>query len=532
MGGVLVLVVLVQLGEAQYSKAVSVPEHGSCQTITIPLCTDLAYNQTILPNLLGHSSQEDAGLEVHQFYPLVQVRCSADLRFFLCSMYAPVCTVLDRAIAPCRSLCEQARRGCEALMNRFGFQWPERLRCENFPVHGAGEICVGQNTSNPEPDPTTPPPSSATDQAFTCPPQLQVTPDLGFRFLGVKDCGAPCEASRPGGLMYFWPEELKFGRLWVGIWSSLCCASSLFTVLSFLLDTSRFPYPQRPIVFLSGCYFMVGLVYAVGFLLEDSVACVDASTAGGFRVVAQGAALDGCTFLFVTLYFFGMASALWWVILSLAWFLSAGMKWGPEAIEAKSRCFHLTVWAGSAAKTAAVLATGQVDGDLLTGVCYVGVSSVDALRDFVLAPLSVYLLISTSFLLAGFVALVRIRIVMKQGGAKTEQLEKLMVRIGVFAVLYTVPAAIVVACHSYELAFRRRWEETWRRQTCERFGVPCPSGRSAPLTPDFTVFMVKYLMTMMVGITSGFWVWSGKTLRSWRRFSQILCSYNQDESAV
>ncbi|OXB64280.1 UNVERIFIED_CONTAM: hypothetical protein H355_002543 [Colinus virginianus] len=123
----------------QDDKAISVPDHGFCQPISIPLCTDIAYNQTILPNLLGHTNQEDAGLEVHQFYPLVKVQCSAELKFFLCSMYAPVCTVLEQAIPPCRSLCERARQGCEALMNKFGFQWPERLRCENFPVHGAAQ---------------------------------------------------------------------------------------------------------------------------------------------------------------------------------------------------------------------------------------------------------------------------------------------------------------------------------------------------------------------------------------------------------
>ncbi|XP_010725824.1 frizzled-1-like, partial [Meleagris gallopavo] len=117
------------------------------QPISIPLCTDIAYNQTIMPNLLGHTNQEDAGLEVHQFYPLVKVQCSAELKFFLCSMYAPVCTVLEQALPPCRSLCERARQGCEALMNKFGFQWPDTLRCEKFPVHGAGELCVGQNAS-------------------------------------------------------------------------------------------------------------------------------------------------------------------------------------------------------------------------------------------------------------------------------------------------------------------------------------------------------------------------------------------------
>ncbi|XP_070814132.1 frizzled-7-A-like [Chaetodon trifascialis] len=529
-----------QPAAAQQDKGISVPEHGFCQPISIPLCTDIAYNQTIMPNLLGHTNQEDAGLEVHQFYPLVKVQCSMDLKFFLCSMYAPVCTVLEQAIPPCRSLCERARQGCEALMNKFGFQWPERLRCENFPVHGGGEICVGQNTTDtdgPTSKPTPILPELATlplhtSQSFSCPLQLQVPPYLNYHFLGSKDCGAPCEVDKPNGLMYFREEELKFGRLWVGIWSILCCGSTLFTVLTYLVDMRRFRYPERPIIFLSGCYFMVAVAYAAGFLLEDQVVCIDKFNVDGYKMVAQGTKKEGCTILFMILYFFGMASSIWWVILSLTWFLSAGMKWGHEAIEANSQYFHLAAWAVPAVKTITILALGQVDGDLLTGVCYVGIYSVDALRGFVLAPLFVYLFIGTSFLLAGFVSLFRIRTIMKHDGTKTEKLEKLMVRIGVFSVLYTVPATVVIACHFYEQAFRPQWERTWHMQTCKRFAVPCPVGSFAPLTPDFTVFMIKYLMTMIVGITSGFWIWSGKTLQSWRRFYKRLSNGNQGETTV
>ncbi|XP_069577352.1 frizzled-7-like [Brachyistius frenatus] len=532
-----VVVVLLQRVTSQYERGISIPDHGFCQPISIPLCTDIAYNQTILPNLLGHAHQEEAGLEVHQFYPLVKVQCSPDLKFFLCSMYAPVCTVLDQAIPPCRALCERARQGCEALMNKFGFEWPERLRCENFPVHGAGEICVGQNTTDGPtsaptlnlPDLLTPPPYVRTSRPFSCPAPLRVPSYLNYRFLGVEDCGAPCE---PTGLMYFREEELKSGRLWVGTWSVLCCVSTFFTVLTYLVDPRRFRYPERPIVFLSGCSFMVALTYGAGFLLEDRVACVGRFREDGYRVAVQGARWDGCTLLFLVLYFFGAAGSTWWVVLSLSWFLSATMKWGREAIKAVSCYFHVAAWAVPALKTAAVLAAGQVDGDPLTGVCYVGISSVDALRSFVLAPLVVDLLVGTSFLLAGFVSLFRIRTAMKRDGAETQKLERLMLRIGTFGVLYTAPVAAVIGCLVYEQAVRPHWETAWRLQTCRRFAVPCPAGPPAPLTPDFTVFMVKYLMTLMVGITSGFWIWSGKTLQSWRQFYKRLSSSDQGETAV
>uniref|UniRef100_A0A8D2JDU9 Frizzled class receptor 7 n=1 Tax=Varanus komodoensis TaxID=61221 RepID=A0A8D2JDU9_VARKO len=511
-------------------KGISVPDHGFCQPISIPLCTDIAYNQTILPNLLGHTNQEDAGLEVHQFYPLVKVQCSPELRFFLCSMYAPVCTVLEQAIPPCRSLCERARQGCEALMNKFGFQWPERLRCENFPVHGAGEICVGQNTSDTSGG------GGGTGRpgggyAFSCPRQLKVPPYLGYRFLGERDCGAPCEPELPHGLMYFKEAEVRFARLLVGIWSVLCCASTLFTVLTYLVDMRRFSYPERPIIFLSGCYFMVAVAYVAGFLLEDKAVCVERFSEDGYRTVVQGTKKEGCTILFMVLYFFGMASSIWWVILSLTWFLAAGMKWGHEAIEANSQYFHLAAWAVPAIKTITILAMGQVDGDILSGVCYVGIYSVDALRGFVLAPLFVYLFIGTSFLLAGFVSLFRIRTIMKHDGTKTEKLEKLMVRIGVFSVLYTVPATIVLACYFYEQAFRETWEKTWLLQSCKSYAITCPTN-FAPMSPDFTVFLIKYLMTMIVGITTGFWIWTGKTLQSWRRFYHRLSTGSKGETAV
>lgn len=514
----------------QYEK-ISTPDHGFCQIISIPLCADIAYNQTIMPNLLGHANQEEAGLEVHQFYPLVKVQCSTELKFFLCSIYAPVCTVLEQAIPPCRALCERARRGCEALMNRFGFQWPERLRCEEFPVHGEGEICVGPNGTDADGttgpalglgEIVTLPPHVRTKPSFVCPVQLRVPAYLNYHFLGAKDCGAPCEVSLPDGLMYFDEEELQFGRLWVAIWSVLCCVSTLFTLLTYLVDKRRFEYPERPMIFLSGCSFMVAAAYVTGFLLEDKAVCVDKFTEASYRVVAQGSRNEGCTILFTVLYFFSMAGSIWWVILSLAWFLSAGMKWGAEAIGGRSPYFHLVAWAVPALTTVTVLARGQLDGDVLTGVCYVGIHSVDALRAFVLAPLVVCLLTGTLFLLAGLVALFRVHAIMKRVGAGTEKLERLMVRIGAFGVLHTVPAAIVVACCFYEQAFRPQWDRTWRMRTCQHFAVPCPAGDVAPATPDFTIFMLKYLMTLIGGMTSGFWIWSEKTLQSWHSFFKRL----------
>uniref|UniRef100_A0A3P8RWC3 FZ domain-containing protein n=1 Tax=Amphiprion percula TaxID=161767 RepID=A0A3P8RWC3_AMPPE len=82
---------------------------------------------------------DDAGLEVHQFFPLIKVQCSPHLKPFLCSVYVPKCEA-GKPQPPCRTLCEQARSGCESLMNRFGFQWPESLKCERFTTDACRKI--------------------------------------------------------------------------------------------------------------------------------------------------------------------------------------------------------------------------------------------------------------------------------------------------------------------------------------------------------------------------------------------------------
>jgi frizzled protein 1/7 len=124
-----------------------IENRSRCEAIRSGICKTVPYNMTMFPNILNHQNQEDAGLELHQFQPLVKVQCSNQLPLFLCSVYMPVCTILEEAIPPCRPLCEHARTGCAPLMNNFGFDWPEQLDCNRFPTDG---LCIAENTTEQE----------------------------------------------------------------------------------------------------------------------------------------------------------------------------------------------------------------------------------------------------------------------------------------------------------------------------------------------------------------------------------------------
>ncbi len=312
---------------------------------------------------------------------------------------------------------------------------------------------------------------------------------------------------------FFPPENRHFATFWLGVWSLLCLASTLVTVLTFLVDQKRFQYPERPIIFLSFCYLMISIGYVLRLCLgHEAIACDGALVRQGSTGPAQ------CSLVFLLLYFFGMASSLWWVVLTVTWFLAAGLKWGSEAIARYSQFYHFAAWFLPGAKALLALTFSAVDGDNIGGLCYVGGTSLLHLRLFVLGPLCVYLLLGVFFLLSGFVSLFRIRSAIKaQGEAqKTDRLEKLMVRIGVFSVLYCLPAVLVIGCHFYEQHSREAWQ---RGHNCR----PCPGSPEQPLArPEYAIFMLKYFMSLVVGITSGFWVWTGKTLLSWRHFLRRL----------
>lgn len=569
--------------------------NGRCEEITIPMCRGIGYNLTAMPNELNHDTQDEAGLEVHQFWPLVEIKCSPDLKFFLCSMYTPICLPeYTKPLPACRSVCERARAGCAPLMQQYGFSWPERMACDRLPYHGDPEnLCMEQDNrtsstgtggaaggagnggsqSSGAPAPPGPPARPTRPSKTAQPPRCKpgknqkncqhppgertrdcacrcraplvplgamgtilpgpiggvsgsisgsstsngvglagmtvsgvmpaAAPPMGIGrnviqdIAGVQDCALPCHGA------FLTTEERGFAAVWLALWSGLCAASTLVTVTTFLIDTQRFKYPERPIVFLSVCYFVVSIGYLSRSVFgHEEIACDGPALKSG----AQGP--GACVTVFLMIYFFGMASSVWWVILAFTWFLAAGLKWGNEAIASYSQYFHLVAWLAPTVQTVWAYVAGGVAGDPVAGVCTVAPEGV---RNFILAPLFVYLLLGTSFLLAGFVSLFRIRSVIKrQPGAKADKLEKLMIRIGVFSVLYTLPAGVVLACHIYESTLRDEWLSS--------LACPCRP-RARPL---YSVLMLKYFMALAVGITSGVWIWSGKTVDSWKRLWRRL----------
>ncbi|ETE59459.1 Frizzled-4, partial [Ophiophagus hannah] len=412
------------------------------------------------------------------------------LQFFLCSVYVPMCTEqINIPIGPCSGMCLSVKRRCEPVLKEFGFSWPENLNCSKFPPHndhnhmcmeGPGDEEIPLHSKAPlHPGEECQSVGSNSDQYIWVRRSLSCVLKCGY------DAGLYSRSAK------------AFTDIWMAVWASLCFISTAFTVLTFLIDSTRFSYPERPIIFLSMCYNIYSIAYIVRLTVgRERISC-DFDEAIEPVLIQEGLKNTGCAIIFLLMYFFGMASSIWWVILTLTWFLAAGLKWGHEAIEMHSSYFHIAAWAIPAVKTIVILIMRLVDADELTGLCYVGNQNLDALTGFVVAPLFTYLVIGTLFIAAGLVALFKIRSNLQKDGTKTDKLERLMVKIGVFSVLYTVPATCVIACYFYEIS---------------NWGI----FRYSADASNMAVEMLKIFMSLLVGITSGMWIWSAKTLHTWQ----------------
>ncbi|PAV59649.1 hypothetical protein WR25_21244 [Diploscapter pachys] len=478
-------------------------------------------------------NQAEANAAISTYNPLVKVKCSEDIKLFLCAAYFPVCTQIPTPLPPCRDLCLSAQQGCENLMKKFGYSWPGILDCRKFPVSG---LCVGRNQSKPASD------TPANSANFECPSTMRAV--TGSRFslqlasVKLQDCSMPCEADNQTPI-FFNSRMRRYLRIWTGAWSMGCCVCSLFTVITFLIDLDRFAYPVRPILYMALCYFAISIVYMIGVVGEDRFACGNYGSTPTQLVTQEGENV-WCSALAVAHYYFLMASSAWWVIMCLAWFLAANLKWGAESIAGLAAHFHAIAWGIPGVLSVVVLITNSVDGDVFTGICSVGNLQPAALFYFIFIPLISCLVFGVLLLMCGIWSMIRIRSYIKLQHADVDRniskLEKLMFRISAFAVIYALPTAVSALILFYQSMNMPQWIEAWYSERClrsdrEQFGFSI-SAESCPTTqndlqlsrpPEMTHFMIKYVAQLVVGITCAVWVCSSKTWSSYQRAYGILC---------
>ena len=137
------------------------------------------------------------------------------------------------------------------------------------------------------------------------------------------------------------------------------------------------------------------------------------------------------------------------------------------------------------------------------------------------------------FFILGMTSLIQIRTIMKKDGTKTDKLERLMMRIGLFSAFYTLLTSCLIACYVYEQAGLPGWTQLWQEDICRdpyflsKWQTPCryPDSRiPSTARPSIYFFLLKYFSVLTVGAVSALWLFGSKTINTWKDFfCQRIC---------
>ena len=547
------LFVIFQLVDSQ--PGIPGPDDPQCIPIDNDLCRMVGWSEGTVPNFLEQQNVRIIREESSQYLPLYDTGCSNAFLHFLCSIYYPPCfrsnvTGSEQLVIwpPCQELCDYVYCSCLSAVLELGGEWSESLRCTRFPSHRMGETCFPGNIdleffeglSLPNITGRTPPSRvmrctdfSINSTTSTMTPSTGPTLSQSISLCPIPNLAAPNGSAdqyslgqQVGCSISCDPAEL-FGvdnagnilSIVVLVFSGLGLGLCLAMLSTFLIDRSRFSYPERPIVYVTISLAMVNAVLAISSLaniVQYSFACEDQYQVVFQRLPSLNSSFKGvaCTIAAIFLYYATMASLVWWVVLMVTWLLSTTLKWAAEPITRFWFVFQVVGWGIPLIQTIFILGIQWIDGDVGTGVCFVGNLDTVSKGILVFSPTALYLLIGLTLFFVACVSLVNIHSLMKkqQDTEKVDKLQKLLVHVVLFVVLYCLPIFVLCVLYVYELIM----EETWESYVLCRYStVLCPSPSATPSSTAAAV--VKYIVWIAPSSSLLVWLLSHKTLMSWGR---------------
>ncbi|CAB3408291.1 unnamed protein product [Caenorhabditis bovis] len=337
-----------------------------CQPITHEMCIDLPYNLTSFPNMVGEENYKDASESISTYKALLSVVCSEQLKFFLCSVYFPMCNEkIAQSIGPCRPLCLSVKEKCLPVLEGFGFSWPDAIRCEKFPLeNNRDKMCM--KGPNEEGTIQHEKPVELFDETNDKLVARHCTIDEVF----VKKSGK-CVPLCTGTQRIAQVERDAATKLLL----FLASCSVILTLLStFIVIISRFgalnTIADVSLFFASVSFAVSAVVYIFSISFREQVSCTDYTH--HLLFVIGGLSHVPCSSVGSLIYYSSTCGRFWWLLLCFTW--NRATRTSQMLEEATSR-IHMLVWGIPLGPLMLALLAMSISANPLTGICMVGASS-------------------------------------------------------------------------------------------------------------------------------------------------------------
>ncbi|XP_077516954.1 smoothened, frizzled class receptor isoform X2 [Amblyomma americanum] len=487
---------------------------AKCEPLINATCfgVPLPYSHTTVELVNDSSSQFEIQERLELWQGLRQIpRCWAVVQPLLCAVYRPRCA--DGLVTlPSHETCRLVRGFCRITTRGVPDQWPFFLRCQQEGTFSSG--CkdsmreIKFNTSG------------------RCAAPLVGTPRETSWYPEVEGCGIGCRHP------LLTEDERTSMRTFVGVIVSLATVACLFAVLTFLIGwrESR-QYPNVMVFYMNLCLLFMCIGWLAQFLpgaREDIICRRDRTLRSGEP--SSGENLS-CVAIFFLCYYFLLAALCWLVLLAYAWEHRLQLQGGTvPQLQAKAAYFHLVAWSVPFVLFIVVMALGLVDGDPVSGICFVTAANPHARSALVLVPV-------TAAFLAGGYFLVRelYKLICLKGGHSDmindrvrAKIQSMILRIGLFLVSAVLLVSCTYVCHIYEFRNQPIWESSLHNYIACRANV---EAAQRPVVPELPVHvcepdarpslaMLQLHLVAFLGacLALASWVLTSATAATWRHF--------------
>ncbi|XP_034947663.1 protein smoothened [Chelonus insularis] len=437
-------------------------------------------------------------------------KCWAVVQPFLCSLFMPQCNN-NTVELPSQEFCKKVSGPCRILFNHT--IWPNFINCENTKLFP--KMCNDYmrdyyfNTST------------------KCINPLISTENSLAIFEGVEGCGTQCNDP------LYTPEQQNQIHSFIFWGAVISGVFNLFTVITFLIDwRSANKYPALVIFYINCCF----LISCIGWLAQftsgnrESIVC---RKDGTLRMNEPSGGSLSCVVVFVLIYYSSMAATVWFVILTYAWHMRfQALSTIQDKIDKKSAYFHLIAWCLPLVLTVTIIALGEVDGNSVTGICFVGYTNHIIRSGFLLGPILVGILIGGYFLSRGLVTLIRLKISSQEiiSERASVKIRGTIIRMGCFSVFTFLAVVITVYCHMYDFQNSSKWHQSFRDyMICLITKYSEDSECKMKYKPSVTKLQLHLLAPFLAGVLMSSWVWTSSTIDTWIRFLRRTFNCESEE---
>ncbi|XP_033726816.1 smoothened homolog [Pecten maximus] len=433
---------------------------------------------------------------------------------FLCSVYVPKCDNTRGLVElPSKDACQRAHEACKLVDDVQG--WPEFLGCSQS-YFTEDTDCLTSHTYE----------TLTFNTTGVCNVPLIRTTNEDSWYETVPGCGIQCQDP------FYTDDEHREVHIFIGVFGSICLVCTLFTVLTFLIDwktSSR--YPALILFFINGCFFFCTIGWMAQFsgnARTDIVCKADGTTRHGEPKLGSGETAS-CTFVFILVYYFMMAASVWFVMLAYAWHLTFKALGTPrDDLTSKTAYFHIASWCVPLVLTIICLAVSEIDGDSVSGICFVGYREYGYRLGFVVLPLTLCLCAGIVNLIRGLRTLVKLRKDTPDfiSDKATSKIKETIIRLGTFTVLAFVFVLISISIHIYSFSSEQGWKDSFKdyyfclANVTVTKTVDSSYSRTCAMATRPSIVSVEFhvLAFFGAGILMSSWSWTKASLLSWERF--------------